>query len=160
MWLPLLLHPFWKALFIHVCPCMAQWTYSSHLSSGFIPLLECEHVSENVWMSLWPPRSATPPLHSCVQQFVLLCDPVCMCHISLLWPHTSVRMCSCISIYVHINLTFYICPTPFTSLHVNMDAPVWPCVSPSQSSSGPRPWIECVHVLVCVCMSTWLPMHA
>ena len=37
---------------------------------------------------------------------------------------------------------------------------VAPCLCSSCTSSGPIPWLECLHVSVHVCMCTWLPTSA
>ena len=41
-----------------------------------------------------------------------------------------------------------------------MGTAVWHYVCPSHPTSGPTPWLECLHVSLYVFMSTSLPMSA
>ena len=80
-------------------PCMAQCLFSSHLTSGPIPCLECVHASVYVYMSTWLPMCSSNLL--CIvtcKPGLLLYGTVYVCPsqpISV--PTPSFRMCTCIS---------------------------------------------------------------
>ena len=76
--------------------------------------------------------------------------------------HTLFRMCSCISTCIYVHPTPHVSSIPYALLHGNLDFPVWQCVCvcPSHPTTGPTPWLKCVHASVHVYMSTWLSMCA
>ena len=136
----------WVLLFGTVC-------VPSYPTSGPKPWLECVHVSVNVFMSTWLPMSASHHYHTYMQTWVLLGCTVCVLQSSHFCPHTLVQMCKCISTCICIHLTPCLL-YPYVYLHGNMGSTV--CVRFSHSTAVPALWLECVHALVHVFMSTWL----
>ena len=105
-------------------------------------------------MSTLLPTSAPHTFDSCTQICMTLhCPHVCPSHPPLLWSHTLIRMCTCISTCIHVHLTLcllhslciatckHVCP------HVALSVC---CIHPS---SCPTPGLECVPASVHECMS-------
>ena len=132
--------PVWK------CMC------SSHPSPGPKPWLECVHASLHVCMCMHYLMSPTLPLPSNMQTWVTLCVCVSMSH--QFWSHILIRICTCISIGVHVYLTPHVYFTSFEQLHEKLGCP---CVALCVSSS-PLFWS---HTLVgmCTCISTCMHVH-
>ena len=86
-------------------------------------------------------------------------DPVapCVSQLPLLWSHTLIRLCTCISTCIHIHLTLCL----FHPLYKASCKHVCPCLALSvcciHLSSCPTPGLECVPASVHECMSIIVP---
>ena len=105
-------------------------------------------------MSTLLPTSSPHTFASCTQICMTLhCPHVCPSHPPLLWSHTLIRMCICISTCIHVHLTL----CPLYSLCIASCKHVCPCVALSvcciHPPSCPTPRLECVPALVHECMS-------
>ena len=142
--------------FVALCVC----SQSALLLESQTMVRMYTHASVHQFMSTWLCMSAPPPMNTFMKILGLLCVALCVCHNHYFsWSQTLVRMCTCnsTSIYVHMNLHFIL-----TSLCIITWKDVCPCIAQceyfSKPTSGPTPWLECVHASGHVFMSTCLPM--
>ena len=123
--------PFWSHILVRMC------TYiSTHMHVHLTPYV-CLAILAQLHKK-----------HGCPS--MALCVSVSL----LFWSHTLVRMQTCISwppMSASLSLHSYM---------ANIGAHVWHYMCLSHFSSGPTPWLECVHASGHVCMFTWLSMSA
>ena len=110
--------------------CIPVWPFvcvlvTPHLVHTLIRMCTFNNISIHVHLTL---HACSTSLHSCVQTCVPLCGAKCMSQSPLLWSHTLVRMCTCISTCMHVHLTSHIWSTPFEKSCTNMCALMWPCM--------------------------------
>ena len=137
-----------------VCMC------PSHPVCVPTPWLKCIHASVHVFMSTWIAMLPQPPMHSYMETWVFMCVTVCV-------PHLPCFACGltpwlkCVHASVHVYMSTWLpmsAPPELNSFMETCGTAVWHYVHPSHPTSGPIPWLECLHVSVHVFMSTWLPM--
>ena len=113
-------------------------------------------------MSTWLLKCAPPPLHSCMETWLLLYGTVYVSQSPHICSNTLFRMW-----YIHQYM--YLCQHGFQILVHPHCIVTWKCGFPcvtqcvcsSQSTSVPTPHcLECVHASVHVFMLTWLPVWA
>ena len=148
---PHLVHPLWIVTWKFGCPCVSLHVCPSHLIFVPTPCLEYVHTSVHEFMSTWLLMSGPPPMHSLMETWVPLYGSVFLSQSSHFCCHTLFRMCTCISTWIYVYLTWN-----STSGQPPMDSymEIWVplCVTLSMSHS---PWLWS-HTLfrMCTCIST------
>ena len=153
-WLPMSAPTLWIVSWKCGCPCTAVCLCPSHLISVPTPCLEYVHASVHVFMSVWLPMLAQPPMDSYMETWVPLCDRECVSQSPYFWSDTLVRMCTCIGTWIYVHLTTHVFSTPMHSL-MKTWVPLYGSVFVSQSPHF------CSHTLsrIFPCISTWIYVH-
>ena len=119
--------------YMYTCPPDLPWCASSHLNSyietwvplcdnvyvsqspacGPKPWLKCLYVSVHVFMSTQLPMLAQPPMNSYLETWVIMCVTVCVSQSPCFWCHTYIKVCTCISTWIHVHLAPHVYSTPF-----------------------------------------------
>ena len=158
----ILVHPLCIVTWKHGCQCVTYCVCSSQSTSVPTPCLECVHGSVHVFVLIWLPMSAKPPLDRYMETWVPICVNVCVCvPVTLLMiPYHD------LNVYMHQDM--YTCPPDLQCLFHPLWIVIWkpgcPCMGLwlhlNDPTSVPIPWLEDAHASVYVYMSTWLPMSA
>ena len=130
---PHVCHPFYIIVFkdMHPCVCIPS---TPDLVLHVVQKSEIHHYK----YACEPDTSCFPtPLHSCVEK----CVSLCMSQPHLIWFHTLVRRCTCISTCIHVHLC------------------VAPCEYPNYPTCGPTLCSEGRHPSLDVCMFTSLTRY-
>ena len=152
---PCLFHPLCKIRWKPGCLCIAVCLCPSHLISVPTPCLECVHASVHVFVSIGLPMLAKPSMDSYMETWVPLYGNVCVFQSPWFWSLTLIKMCTCITVCIHVHMATHVCFTLFEWLYENLSATVWQCVCVSQS-----PWLW-FHTLIkmCTCINTCIHVH-
>ena len=132
-----------------------------------IPLL-LPHLGYNVYIAYihvfmlkWIPMSPLIPMHSLMETWVP-CMAQCMFPSNLI--SVAIPCLECVHASVHIFMSTQLPMLVQPPMHCYMET--WiplcgsVCVCPNHHTTGPIPWLKCIHASVHVYMSTWLTMSA
>ena len=103
-----------------------------------------------------PSLHASPPSQKLCGNMCIPMQPCVHVPSSLIWSHTLVRRCTCISTCMNANITHRSVPPPLHScilIHASLCSP---CECPNHPSSSPTPLSEAINVSVHACMYTLL----
>ena len=95
-WLPMSAWPICIVTWKHGYPCACPY----YCLSDPILWLECEHVTVHMYISSQLPHVCSIPMNSYMENVWHNVSES-----PLFWSHTLVRMCTCISTYMHVYLT-------------------------------------------------------
>ena len=174
---------FWPLTMARMCTCINTWIYvhlTAHICSTpthsymetWVPLCGSVFLSQSpdfcshtlfrmctcirTWfVSTQLHMLGQPPLDSYMKTSVPLCGSLCVSQSSCLWSHTLIKMCTCISTCILVNVTIHVCFIP--PLNSYMESWVALCGSVAVSQSPHF----CSHTLVrmSVCISTCIHVH-
>ena len=99
----------WKHGFL----CVTQYVCFSQSTYVPTPCLEWLCASVHVCISTQLPMVAQAPMDSYMETWVPLCGTLCVSQSPSFWSHTLIKMCTCITTCLHVNLTYHVCFTPF-----------------------------------------------
>ena len=84
------------------CICVAVCVCSSHPASGHTPCFRmCTCISTWIYVHLTANVYCTP-MHSLMESWASLSGIVCLSQSPPFWPHTLVRMCTCINTWIYV----------------------------------------------------------
>ena len=119
---------------VHVCMCtwlpMSAWPPLHSYVETWVPLCNTLCMFQSPFFQLCACPPDLPPLLYCI--CIVKCIHVCPCMAlqacPIFWSHSLVRICACISTFVHVHLTSNICCTPLLScmqICLPLYGPMW-----------------------------------